>query len=471
MEIFSVVLLAMTHFNNQFSAHLRGRLVAIGFLFTGISVALPVTGQQPVTTKAKSTEPVHVTAPQTNPKPATAQQQPATHIQPKTKALESAQTPSKTPVMPNTQQPNKTGAVKMLPVYSFVGNQVHGVKSQPAASIKLSADQSLLVAKTGVLPRVISPNVALGSELAKKKFFALPETYYARTSTGKEATLNLVYCVERPLRRSEDQRIFNGALSVFLQDSVRPNEQQSLQQPVMLEVKAAVDQIAPDRISLTHTNLPSTSIVFQAGHPADSVEVRLITSVHTEGYTKFLPVQPTLDFPGSGQALQGWGLEQVPVTIQVLGISGQQTFSVALEATDGSVTPTSVTLRGGEPQTVHFRSRGLQGGSLRANNPLLGSVEAAFTYRIPFAFLVAALLGGMVGGYFRFSGGDGAQGSAGRRFLSGLLGGILGAGAYSLGVNLLGDSFPTFPYFSEIVTFVVAALAGGALSYFTKGKA
>ena len=460
----------MKHFQNQLSAVLPARLAVTAFLLGVMAAASPVEGQQPATVKKKATEPVQhinpqVAAPKTQPATQAKTQTPQnTGVQTKT-AGPSGQTPSK------IQQLEAIGTLKTFPLYYIAGNQVQTAQIQPGASVKLKPSQSLMVAKTGNLPTAIRPDVPLRSELASKKFYALPETYYARLNTGKEATLNLVFGVERPLKRGGGQQIFDGALSVFLQDSDKPAEQQTLQQPVILEVAAPVDRIDPQRISLTHTNLPSTSISFQADHPADSVAVRLITSVHTEGYTAFLPVQPAIDFPGSGQILQGWGVEQIPVTIQLQGASQQQTYPVALEAYDGSVNPTSLTLRGGEPQTVYFRSRGLQGGVLRASNPLLGTAETRFAYRIPFAFLIAALLGGMVGGYFRFSGGDSAQGSAGRRFLSGLLGGILGAGAYSLGVNLLGDSFPTFPYFSEIVTFVVAALAGGALSYFAKGKA
>lgn len=463
----------MKHFENQLSAVLPARLAVTVFLAGVLAAASPMAGQQPATVKKKATEPVQHLNPQT----AAPKTQPATQAQSKTQTPQNTPAQTKTAAPSGAQTPSKTqqleaiGTLKTFPMYYIAGNQVQTAQIQPGASVKLKANQSLMVAKTGNLPTAIRPDVPLRSEMASKKFYALPETYYARLNTGKEATLNLVFGVERPLKRGAGQQIFDGALSVFLQDSDRPAEQQSLQQPVILEVAAPVERIDPQRISLTHTNLPSTSISFQADHPADSVAVRLITSVHTEGYTAFLPVQPVLDFPGPGQTLQGWGIEQVPVTIQLKGISGQQTYSVTLEAFDGSVSPTSLTLRGGEPQTVHFRSRGLQGGALRANNPLLGMAETRFTYRIPYAFLIAALLGGMIGGYFRFSGGDSTQGSAGRRFLSGLLGGILGAGAYSLGVNLLGDYFPSFPYFSEIVTFVVAALAGGALSYFTKGKA
>lgn len=457
----------MKHLKNQFFGRPLRAFIIAALAISGISTSLSLTAQVPSTARPKQKEPVQTVVPQTTKtSPAQTQTQPSTSVQakPKTQVLQNNQ------VTFQSQQFKTAETVKSLPVYSIAGSQLQTAQLQPGASTQLKPNQSLLVAKTGISPLKISPRVPLGTTSVKQKYFALPETYYARLSTGKEATLNLVYCVERPLRRMKGKPVFDGSLIVFLEDADKPNEQQTLTQPVMLEVAAPVDQIAPERISLTHTNLPSTSINFQAGYPADSVSVKLITSVHTEGYTTYLPVLPAIDFPGSGQSLQGWGLEQIPVTIQLRGITGQQSYSIALEASDGSVNPTTVTLRGGEPQTVHFRSRGLHGGVLRASNPLLESAEAQFAYRIPFAFMIAALLGGLVGGYFRFSSGEGAPGSGGRRFLSGLLGGLLGAGAYSAGVNLLGDSFPTFPYFSEIVTFVVAALAGGALSFFTKGK-
>lgn len=198
-------------------------------------------------------------------------------------------------------------------------------------------------------------------------------------------------------------------------------------------------------------------------YAVDSVRVRLLTSDNPEGYPVSIPVSPAILLSNGGHALQGFGIEQTEVTVTLRGVSSGVPVPVSLIATNGIVSPTEITLKPGEVKKVFFRSRGISQGTLRAHSSGNDSADLSITYRFPWEFLLAALLGGVTGAWFNFirqpaSTPKQEKHAFGYYLKNGIPLALFAALLYAIGVNVLEGRFPTYVYFSEAVTMLFSAI-------------
>src|SRR5207247_10851749 len=111
--------------------------------------------------------------------------------------------------------------------------------------------------------------------------------------------------------------------------------------------------------------------------------------------------------------------------------------------------------------TTSLRSRGVGPDRLTITSARSDPFVLTITYAFPVAFLIFALLGGLVGTLISLFQARGRQRAAvrARYMAAGVLSGLVAVVAWGLGANLLGVPV-TIPYGSEAAAFVIAYLGG-----------
>ena len=177
----------------------------------------------------------------------------------------------------------------------------------------------------------------------------------------------------------------------------------------------------------------------EGAHVSDSAEVKLSTTSFPGGYIKYLTVVPSLQISSNATSLQGFGIQEIPVQIRFVGSNAPDSAMVSLSASKGTVSPNPVYLRYNNTATVYLRSDGMGKSKLSAISGSTNSNDLNFRFTFPLLFLLASLLGGLIGSLAKYFLSTGEKGSARNPIIGGILIGLIGAVAYyGLGVNLLG---------------------------------
>ena len=292
---------------------------------------------------------------------------------------------------------------------------------------------------------------------------------------GVATTLRPVVEVEGGgLRYRAREQLFAGSIRVGVVDERNPQETRDLEEPIQILMIAEADSIVPASLVIDHTNLPFETVRILATDPGDSVLVRIRPDFDPGGTEIAVPVvRPPLILRVSPRAIQGYGLETAVVMVLV---SRPDTVIVALTSDRGSLDPGHVAVARRSPGEAKLRSSGRGVATVSAESPpLLGAVEVQVAYVFPWAFLMAALLGGLVGGFLR----DTSAAVSHRRrpsllpflgnTLTGTLTGILAAAAWAVGINLVNVSSKAST--GEAVVAVIAALGAAAGPQIVTGTA
>src|SRR5712691_1971982 len=239
----------------------------------------------------------------------------------------------------------------------------------------------------------------------KGDLLALPFRYLATNAAGT-ATLYLRPTVEIKgggLRYAGAARGFRGAFLLGLEDSLQYAESHVLAPGIRFAVTADADSVQPSAIAVTHTNLPFEEIVvLVAAAPTDSVRVHIRPQFNPEGVDLWLPIQrPALTLRPSPERVQGFGLETTTLSIGRGGGAPPEGRAVVLTADRGNPEPKKVRLSDAGTAFARIRSAGLGTAVIRAESPPYAPAEARVEFVFPLAFLVAALLGGSLGGVVR----------------------------------------------------------------------
>jgi hypothetical protein len=263
-----------------------------------------------------------------------------------------------------------------------------------------------------------------------------------------------------------DGRAFSGSFMLGLEDRLDPQVRKQLTDPIAFAVTANADSISPVDLLIDHTNLPYERVRVVALTPGDSVDVGIVIPALEARLEASIPViQPELKLEASPRRIQGWGLDVATLTILYTGLIDRARV-VVLSSDRAVPEPARVTLDEAGTAEAALRSRSLGSATVRAAGPALPAAEVIVDFTFPLAFLISALLGGVLGGLARGYQKRGGVDPERRKswwyyVIAGTLLGLAATVAAAVGINLLPTPFvASFAAFNEAVVFVIAFIGG-----------
>jgi hypothetical protein len=277
------------------------------------------------------------------------------------------------------------------------------------------------------------------------------------TGQTEDIAYRIVFTLQQPLSYNETLKKFSARLGFFLL-AESGNNNSAIKEPVTIEVIAnEASSVTPSPVPISHLNLPSSNVELIAEQVNDSINIKVITTSRPEGYTTYLKVKPALELYSNRSVLQGFGIQEIPVTVRFIGSNSSDSVKVNFSAEKGAVTPNSVYVSYNKPATVYLRSEGTGSSKLSATSSSVKSTELKFKFIFPWLFLLASILGGVTGSLAKYLTLK-KKGSAIKPIAGGVLIGFIGAIAYyGLGVNLLGVSLSAG--LNEIAVLALSALS------------
>lgn len=285
----------------------------------------------------------------------------------------------------------------------------------------------------------------------------VPELHVETTGTQNENFVyRIVFSLQQPLRYNESSKKFMARLGFFLLGEPVTNNS-SIKEPVNIEVVSNEASINPHRLQITHLNLPSTNVEIEADKVTDSARIKVITVSNPEGYTTYLPVKPMLEIFTTRSILQGFGIQNIPVSVRFIGSNSPDSVKINFTVAKGVVKPASFYLNYNKPSTIYLRSEGIGNAMLMATSNNLQSNALTFTYVFPWMFLLASLPGGLLGGLTKYYLFIQAKKFSAKPVVGGIVIGLICAIAYYvLGINLIGVNM--IAEFNEFAVLGISAL-------------
>lgn len=298
------------------------------------------------------------------------------------------------------------------------------------------------------LPKIANKNYKeMYPNLSVKDARVIPEYYfnYSKNSTGgtKPLIFTPVIANSKPLV-NDNEKGYKTKIQLMLH-SDNPKNDDNDDISVKLEVLSEKLIVKNGKITLSHLKLPTTDVELytEKKNVKDSVEIRIITDSNPiEGYRFFLKVKPSLSLETNQKKIQGFGVQKGKVIVRFNGSSSTTKENIIIKSSAGEVNPSSFTLAYNEAKVINVRSEGLDDIKLTAST---SSTEQVITdsntiiikQTFPYLFLIASLLGGVLGMVIKF-GYKKSKENTPKLFLAGVLIGFLGAVIYYvLGINLL----------------------------------
>lgn len=272
----------------------------------------------------------------------------------------------------------------------------------------------------------------------------------------EDRAYGIVFTLQQPLHYNDSLKKFSATLG-FLLASESENNYTPIE-PVKIEVVSnEVSSIKPASFEINHLSIPSSNVELIADQVNDSASVKVITVSNTAGYITYLRVRPVLEISTNRSRLQGFGIQEIPVSVRFVGSSSSDSANVSFSSEKGTVTPNSVYVAYNKSVTIYLRSEGIGNSKLSAISNSVKSNELNFRYVFPWLFLLASILGGLLGSLAKHFLAVKEKKSSIKPIIGGVLIGLIGAIAYyGLGVSLLGISLSTG--LNELAVLALSAL-------------
>jgi hypothetical protein len=287
-------------------------------------------------------------------------------------------------------------------------------------------------------------------------FVAFKGALVTQTVDAAEVTLIPLVFVDDPLRFDPATNQFQGRIAVGLVELGVKGPSKTLPAAVLFQTLGDVTA-NPEEAEVKSTSPPFRTVVITARDPRDKVELRVF-STGMEPIVVAVPVERARLQLSAKTQLQGWGLESTEVVVSASNGAASKGQEVELHQPPlGTLSPTTVRLLDNGRNTARLRSESIGTVQLTASSAALGAPEPlTIDFQFPARFLVAGLLGGLVGAFLR----KGLKRTGTRRLVFelalGVLTGALVLGLFVLGVNVTGFPLPSAG--GEALLFVVAAL-------------
>jgi uncharacterized Tic20 family protein len=332
------------------------------------------------------------------------------------------------------------------------GGDIQSKKTMPTL-------QNIVVRTASSGVRTLDPGNKPENIRRYKDWQQLNESY--SVSGGGLSTIVPIFKVT-PLRFDPVVQVFQCVVRVALFDPTRWKAT-ALPEPMRFFFSSsAIDGIAPEEIAFDSTNGEARTLILTEGNPLPPMKFEMYTYAQPEGVGIAVDVEPVLLFASRSRILQGWGLESVPITVLLRGADSTERVSINFAVDQGSLSPATLQLRGGDFATVRLRSRGTGEATVEVSSPRYSTQSMSMTYVFPWMFFFFALLGGLLGSLvvwlLRKSTDTRVQ--TAKSIIGWSLFGLIAAVLYlTLGVNVIGIEVDDVDYFNEILVFGIAALA------------
>ncbi|MGH2648360.1 MAG: GlsB/YeaQ/YmgE family stress response membrane protein [Ginsengibacter sp.] len=338
-------------------------------------------------------------------------------------------------------------------------------------SIPVNKKQVILYDKKIMAPdsasyRKIKSTSAL--TVAQQDIKIIPELHVEPTKENNDnssevVTYRIMFTLQQPLQYNISLKKFEAMLEFLLVNESGSND--AAIEPVNIEIVSNEATINPRSLEITHLSIPSSNVELVADHVTDSTAVKVITTSHPDGYATYLKVTPALEISTNQTTFQGFGIQEAPVTVKFIGSSSSDSVMVNFSTQKGTVTPNSIYVSYNNPQTIYLRSDGMGASKFSATSSVGDSNDLIFQYTFPWLFLLASILGGLIGSLAKYFMGGTENKSWIKPVITGILIGFIGAIAwYGLGVNLLGVSLsPTLNAFAVLALSALCAYFGISL--------
>jgi hypothetical protein len=289
---------------------------------------------------------------------------------------------------------------------------------------------------------------------------------------GEEVQLKPYVLVGQPLQYVPERDQFVGTIVVGVADLQDAGGARALTVPLEFEVLESA-LAKPSRVSLDETSPPYQRIEVTSKVVGRPVTLHIASNFSHEGVEVSVPIEPTLLVDIDGDHLRGFGMQTAAVTVTAIGGARPGTGEVNVLAPGAFIV-------NGSPLT--FDESGIARAVLRTDRtgPLTVTATASgfvsgsrmITVIWPWPTLLAASLGGLLGGFVRLGPRIRKRMNI-VRFLVGLVisvfVGVIVFALYVVGVKLLPVQFTV--EVGDIFAFATAALAGWLGSSVLTGRA
>jgi hypothetical protein len=352
---------------------------------------------------------------------------------------------------------------------ALIASRVFRELPAPTAVPPTTASPTAAKREPGVVPApAAEPRPATATRGSDVQLFDGAVQTLSRDNT--EVTLLPMAARPPAMKFDAARRRFETHLSVGLLDSDPDAQLRTLSAPITFEVIGDVTS-EPVTVSLDHTSPPFAHVLISADHPRDPVELQVYSTVTHDPVAISVPVElPRLTLTLSPARLQGWGLETSELLIAAADGATAARATVLLAATQGEINPNQVTLDNNGQARAQLRSASIGTATINASWAPFAQASQSVDYEWPLRFLLAAGVGGVVGGVVRRGAKRGASWPRiGLELLVSVSTGLIVLALFVLGVNVLGFALPARG--GEVLVFVVSALGAFLGSQLLKPKA
>ncbi len=286
--------------------------------------------------------------------------------------------------------------------------------------------------------------------------------YLAMTDAGDPLDLSLVLESTKKLRYITGDGNFIGNIFVQLKDHDSPTEVKDMSTAIQVVVSAPVDTIKPGTlIDITQTNY-FQNVTLAVKTPEEPTVVKLTPARSADPQeVEFGVTRPTLELRVGQDSILGFGLETATVTVQANGVDSPPSTAITVTSKKGRLNQNAISFDADGIARTFVRSRATGADLITAELSPFSDGADSVVYEKPWTWLIAVLLGAIVGIGIRLTmRAKQADKNPGVAFdvSIGLLGGLMTAVLYALGVNILPLPLPNG--FSEGLTFLLSALGG-----------
>lgn len=269
--------------------------------------------------------------------------------------------------------------------------------------------------------------------------------------------------VLQPLREvlefDEVTKSYAAEVLVGVVDGSGAGRTSPLPQSLTLQLVTSLGSATPKSLAIDHVGPPFDSVVLRVAEEVAEVRLRVLWgSEAADSVECTFPVRRAeLQIEINPQRIAGFGLEVADVVVRAPGAAARGIKSVLLSHDRGRLEGTQQVVLDGEGiGTAHLRSSGFGMARVRATAPTYEPAEQEVLFHWPIAFLFAAVLGGLVGGFVRYIRAPRSRSSTAYALIRSAFVGMVVAAASAVGINLLGIQLGTG--IGEAFVFVVAAL-------------
>ena len=284
----------------------------------------------------------------------------------------------------------------------------------------------------------------------------IPELYIKQEEgSSRKKLYSLAFIPQIPMQYNFTRQIFEGKLGFYLfEDPPDPNNTNvQFNDPVIMELASSdIESINPKELRISHLYIPSFEVGLEASLVQDSAMVMIRTISNPAGYKTFVKVRPALEIVTNRRTIQGFGIQEIPLTVRYIGTNSSEKIRINLTTEKGKLTPNELDLKFNEPAIVMLRSEGIGESMITAVSARQESNMLPVLFVFPMIFLLASILGGFFGAFAKFYGYKGEKKFSFKPLLIGAVVGLIGAvGYYVLGINLI--HLNTNSTFNEFAVF------------------